>query len=548
MLFKRLQEVQQSCPLAQFLCKLRLLPLGRTAILSLGRLTANAFKAEDLHLPPIKRKNSKRRSPAIIPNVFRELPVSAIREFLRACKDSGFFRSKLLAIGCPVDTRFGIRTFARLAESLLYDYENNTLIEIANFRGLAPRWPAEILSTGGACFTSLHRQDAVSPKGTLRKRISSKRPLPVADRFAKSYRTAVRDRSQIDGDEFFYFPEMPVEIAHKDREACLILKELFKLRAETNQPRSDTAFSKYLQQVVFVLSHESKRKRIRRIGPETKQALRLIKAVRMRLKMEPASPNLAHGNALKKPLLNLNLIPIRFVEKMLLDRLPDPANTPISTGRVILLEALFSGRRISDFGEITLGSFQDFCDVSDMTLRRTKIHSVRMLPIPQSRLLPKIVNDYVADWHAYALVRYSKETTLFEIITGNRRVVGSPLESVRTALDPYLIAQTNNSMTRLHLLRYTFGTWSPVAALLAWYPHLTSHSSLHPWTKDSLFFSDSQLEAWRELTACPLASVLEAPRKLLAHTSERELRQTYCISWHLQMLIHALIRAERLMH
>jgi hypothetical protein len=226
--------------------------------------------------------------------------------------------------------------------------------------------------------------------------------------------------------------------------------------------------------------------------------------------------------------------------------MPNPANLGPATCRILLLEEHFTGRRTSDFGDVTLGEFSTIADSTDLTIRRTKVRSIRDLHLPQHRLLPKRAYDYILKWLLFARQKYSETTTLCEVITGEPWIIGAPLEDVRKRLEPHLIPHLGGKLSRLHVLRYAFGTWAPVAALLACHPDLLRHPEIRVWTGGSYFFRAKQLAAWRDLMGSPLASILTAPEHILGHTSVRELREDYCISWHLLMLIHALIRERDL--
>jgi len=531
-LLKLLAQFAPSSPLARFLLQSRKLALGKSGLKALGKLPFSAFKESDeIHLKSSSKKN---RCRATLPNVFLGLDDEAIRQFLRAARDPKFLRTSLLdKVFYPTNKHFTISRIGRLFEAVVGDHHPSVLIRIANFRGIPARWPEKLLPNGGEWVLHPISSAAGSKphKGSI---------FPFARRVCRDFRNWARDPSKLSK---FDFLEPPEDLSPNEASAYQILREIVRLQENTGKkPISPTSLAKYLLNALDILESKEKRGKLAKATAPSKEALRRIKAACTSLKYERVDGYYTLAKAVERK-LKLNLVPIRFLEETVFSKRPLVKDIAKSTSHVILLIDLFTGRRVSDFADVKFSDFSQHLGLLDLTISATKVRSMRGIKLPQHRLLPPPAFEYVKEWATEVLKQHSgnPQITLYELITGQSRTVGTPKDVASEALDRALVKSLNGDLTRLHVLRYSFGTWAPIAATLCWHPDLMIHPRIAPWVKDSLFFSDPQMVQWRDLSSSPTGDPFDVISRILGHTSTGELQRDYCISWTILADISAIL-------
>jgi len=536
-LFDRIRLGREMSPFLDFLWKIRLLPLGRPGLLALGRLTLHDFVTTDV-LTLSRKSRTGRISRINVPNVFRDHEPVGIRSFLRAARDPAHLRDLLLREArLPLSPTFSFSTLGRLYESLPAASHSGLLIRICNFRGEPVRWPASMHPNGG---------DIIARQAETSQTLGSKKRRRTAwlrsvRKVVRGFRTFARNAPR--GDSVagleYVFPTLD-GISNEEREDYQIILEIVKIRNETGTPRSPASLSKYLHDAIDLLTAQHNHQKLSPTKSR-RQAERLITTARQRLKLSPGHRATHLGAPPSK--LKLNLVPVRFLEQTVLESLPDPTDLRRSLGRLLVIIALFTGRRASDYADATVGHFRASFGFLDLNIPSTKSASVKGLNLPLHQLIPPDLHGFL---HSVtnALVRsYQPETTLYEILTGKPLKVGCGKEAARE-ISAAEAESLDNTITRTHTFRYAFATWAPIAAILAWNQDLLSDPRIHPWVNDSHFFSLAMLAEWRDLTGSRTADPFVVVSQLLGHTSTSELQRTYCVSWLVQLQI-AVVRAAK---
>jgi hypothetical protein len=279
-----------------------------------------------------------------------------------------------------------------------------------------------------------------------------------------------------------------------------------------------------------------------------RQVKRLVKDARNSLGIAHAKTNPFAGGQLALRELELNLVPMRFLEALVFSNLPAVSDLSRSTAHVILLIDIYTGRRIADFADTILGDIIEYFNLLDLTITSTKVQSMRMGKLPLHRLFPLPAMAYIRNW-LRALVAadcYRADITIFELITGNKRILRTSKEVTAQELDRSLVKALDGDMTRMHLFRYTFATWAPIAAMLSWHQNLRTHPIIAPWVRDSYFFSDTQMAQWQALSVSPTADPFTTVSCILGHTNTDELQRDYFMAWHLMAQLTAILAADAL--
>lgn len=531
-LLVRLRAGADHLPLARFLLKIRLLPLGRPGILALGRLTLSELtRAEILSL---KSSSKTRKDTVALPNVFRGLEQDAVRQFLKAARDPGYLRKVFLEeLGIPTNKHFSLSRLGRLFEAVVGDFHSSVLIRIYNFRGPPARWPSELLPEGGDWVAKV----AAPPSPILVKR---RIIFPFIRRVCCDFRNWSGQSDHPSRTKVFTFPVAPKTLSVQEALAYRILLEIVRLRIKSGTPKSDTSLAKYLSLGLSILQSEAGGRKYPKITKVLLEAERRVLAARISLGL-PNTKVRPHSKKVAPRVLELNLIPIRFLEKLVFSDPPAVEDTPRSTIQAILLIDLFTGRRISDFADATLADFSRHFGLLDLTISSTKVRSTRGIKLPQHRLLPPPALSYVNAWLNEIVKKYRSNLgiTLFELVTGTPRIVGSPKGAASQTLDNALIRSLGGDLSRIHIFRYAYGTWGAVAAVLAWQQELREHPMIAPWVRDSWFFSDGQMEQWKELIGSSTADPILVVSQVLGHINTGELQRDYCIAWVLLAAISA---------
>ena len=524
-LFNVISKHRKNDPLAASLYCVRALPLGRPGIIALARVKQSSFLSDEFLLLPHPRK----RGCAIpLPNVFRDLDVSAIRDFLKVARDPSYFRFRLREMGYLTPAIFSWNRFARLVEAIQFDYGDNILLQVYNFR-VSARWPD--LCTNET-ETQAAKKEASSSPSPKRIRLKFQR----VRRICLDYRKAIRRSSEVDGPLNFLFPDAaPKDLGLGEGDVYRIIRHIFE---ENNRDQvSPVSLCSYLRCALKILEADSSHRAISDTPP-FRQAHRLIAKAVETLDIPIVEP----PRWKKVPRENeqpLNLPTPRLLEQMIFRTRVPVTDIRAATASVGLHISLFTGRRSSDWADVRLGGFAGFLGVDELTIPTTKVKRVRNIRLPLLRLLPTDSLAYVREWHAHLIVRLSENTTLFELVTGEKRRVGSLKNNVRDRWVSSIQSATGLELTRLHQFRHAFATWALVAILLARHPHLAKMKPVAALIEGATFFSAAQLANWRELSR-ELEDPLNIVCRVLGHTSPHELIHSYAVAWPLL----AQMRAE----
>lgn len=530
-LFHRLEMGRKSSPFLGFLEKIRLLPLGRPGILALGRLTFVELSTQDTLTLLRDRKSKGPR--IVIPNVFHGHDPRGIRQFLRAAKDPSYLQKLLLReAGFAVAGNFTISTLGRLFEALPVATHSPLLIRICNWRGSGVRWPSEILPDGGEVVAPC--RSAEQSKGAKRKR------SPIRN-VIRAFRTAARNSPY--GEKAILrinFESLNIEgLSAEESEAYRIVREMDLMRMETRVPRSNDSFAIYLQEALNLIEAGQKGSKLEATQPR-REAYRLIVRARMRLQLPVESAfTITKSTAVK---LRLNLLPVRFIEDMVYTNLPDATQSQDALSRVLVIIALSTGRRASDFAGLTMAHFSAILHLTDLTIPDTKTFTVTDLKLPLHRLIPPSLQPYLARVIEQLVLRYDPKTTIYEILTGGKGQATDGKNKMTAIISAAEAESLDNQITRTHTFRYVFGAWAPVVATLAWTPELCDDPRIRPWVEGSHFFCSEMMEVWRKLTVSATADPFVPVSQILGQTSTAELQRVYCVSWTLLLEI-AVIRA-----
>lgn len=546
LLWRAVQDAQNFSPLAQFVWKLRLLPLGVPGIKALARVPLTDFAALDwLKLPSPMPRHKRTGYALTVPNVFRDLSSQAHKDFLRAARDQMFFRGKVLAEwGFACARRFSLRALARIIESGLPIRHAPVLIRICNFRGEDARWPVELLPEGANWIAC-----AYTP---IRDRKPNRRtfPFPTAQSMVRDFSNWVnthakpgdQEPKESKGYEFL----IPAKImSPADTEACKIVVEIVRIARETGTPREYGSLARYLRAVLQVLLAQHKNRRPQRISAPLKEAHRLVLKARMRLGLPICNDTANHFRGPRSsPVLKLNLVPFRALESKIIGELGAGEDIATTTAKVLQIVATYTGRRLSDFGLTALGNLHYEAGTTDFTLPRTKAKHVRNIHLPLHRLLPKRALDFYLEWlrNITTLVEssiLSADTTLYELVTGTHPPHAK--EMVRNGLLRAFGKLWPDGVTRYHQCRYAFASFAPLAILIAWHPGITTHPLIQPWIAGSEFFGTQQRDNWQALLGTRTTNPFAIIRTVLGHANEHELEVDYCVSWPLLVLAWTII-------
>jgi len=545
LLWRAVETALDTSLLAQFLWRLRRLPLGRPGITALARLNADEFRASEwLRLPSPMRRHKRMGYQATIPNVFADISPVAHKTFLRAARNPKCLRQILISeMKFCCDLRFTMATLARIIEACVYEDHDPVLVRICNFRGLDARWPAELLPDGDSWIAHAH----VPAKKTPKRRENR---LPMAERMVREFRSWAGNATGKDtAPHELHQPDSNLaQTDPVDWEACQIVRAIAKNAKATGRPSGMGSLARYLRDVLAVLKLERRGRRAQRLTPTLKEAHRLVRQAREQLDLPSTNSD---GSLFRGPsaprVLKLNLVPFRVLESLVTGACPCIEESAASTAHVMQLVDLYTGRRLSDFALTTLGDLDDEPAAADFALPRTKSKRARNIRLPVHRLLPATARAYFSRWFQEMRRRIAKgdfteRTTLFEVVTGNPPPVVK--DCVRDRLIQAFRTAGEERLTRYHQFRYAFASSAPVAIELARQPWLASHPLIAPWIVGSDFFSEAQLTNWAALLGSRTASAFGVLRTILGHTAETELEMDYCVSWPLLVLISAL-RVER---
>jgi len=532
--------------LAQFMWKLRLLPLGVPGIKALTRVPLVDFAESDwLKLPSPMPRHRRTGYALTIPNVFRELSPEAHKDFIRASRDQKFLREKVLnEWGFCCDRRFSMRALARLIEAGLHTRHVPVLIRICNFRGEDARWPVNLLPEGDNWIAH-----AYAPSRD-RKQRRNNIVFPIARSMVRDFSnwanaSAKPDESAIQMEQGYEFrvPDQSMSLA--DQEACNIVVEIARMSKEAGEPRENGSLARYLRAVPEVLISQHKKRRPKRISAPLKEAHRLVQQARMNLGLPIChdEENRFRGHP-EPPILQLNLVPFQALETKIIGELTVEENIAVFTVKVLQIVATYTGRRLSDFALTTLGHLHYEAGAADFTLPRTKAKHARNIHLPLHRLLPQHALNYVIEWlrKMTGLVEnngISTGTTLYELVTGTRPPHAK--EMVRNGLLRAFDKLLPDGVTRYHQCRYAFASFAPLAILIAYHPSIATHHLITPWITGSEFFGAKQLDNWRALLGTRTTNPFAVIRTTLGHANENELEADYCVSWPLLILAWATI-------
>jgi len=540
-LFDSIKSRKAASSFLRFLEKIRLLPLGRPGVLALGRLKFDEILSNEF-LTLRRRERSKAWRQVLVPNVFRGHDPRGIRKFLKAARDPKVLRRLLLQeAGFPSPETFSLSTLGRLYESLPAETHSPLLIRICNFRGTVVRWPAKNLPEGGDIVAA--GADLPSERDHHRNRRN--RRTNRVRKAIRGFRTAIRhasDHGDPDALPHYVFPHLE-GLSSEEAQAYHVIKEMVAIKNETGVPRSHDALSKYLHDAIDLLEAEQTGSSLRPTKPRI-HVQRLIQSARKRLGQPSGCGAIKAGHVTRK--VQLNLVPLRFLESLVLRNLPDPLDLPLALGRLLVIIALSTGRRASDFADTTVGHFSLFSNLLDLTILQTKTASVTRIQLPLHRLIPPSLRPYAAQVINALATAYATETTLYEVLTGKKRRIGSGKSKAAHCISSAESESLDDEITRTHTFRYAFGTWAPVAAILAWQPDLCSHPRIQPWVEGSAFFGPEMLAEWRHLTGSATADPFITVSRILGHTSSGELLHSYCTSWVIQLQIAAINAAKAL--
>lgn len=537
-LFHRISILRSGSPFLSFLHRIRLLPLGRCGLLALSRIEVKRFLSHK-HLILRRMQKIKRWRDIIIPNVFLDLSPEGIRQFRRAARDSAFLRDILLnEAGFAVPPAFSFSTLGRLYESMPTITHSPLHIRICNFHEPFVRWPCHYLDAGGPIICETNRTIVNKP---LKKR---RRKWFRIQMVIKGFRTAIRNAS-INKDtimEIHY--EFPVleGLSSDEAEAYSIIQEIVKIQKETKTPKQMTSLSKYLHDAFHILLAEKRKCKLKQ-NQANRHAQRLIIKARNRLNLVSDCEVIRETDVANK--IHLNLVPQRFLEQILANNLPELSDIKLAFSRALAVIFYSTGRRSSDFADVTVGHFSQVLEMRDLTIPNTKSALVKNLHLPLHRLLIPSLRPYVMSVIRTVSEEYSSDTTCSEILSGVKRRIHTDKDQASMIIRAGVVRSLDHKwITRSHTFRYAFGTWAPVAAILAWHQELCSHPLINPWVRDSDFFSPEMLNQWRDLTGSPAADPLKVVSRILGHSNPRELQGTYCVSWTIQLQLAAIIAAK----
>ncbi|MEP6668742.1 MAG: hypothetical protein ABJF10_06290 [Chthoniobacter sp.] len=545
-----LLEAIQWCrdePLASFLSRLRLLPLGVPGITALAALDPSAFIGADwLLIPSLMKRHQKSGYSIRVPNVFKGLDADAIQDFLRAAKDPAVLRKLLMAeLQYYVSPDFSMRSLARLFEARLHECHSPLLIRVCNFRGQNARWPMAMLEGGTSWICSEVKLDADPAPRCPKGRAS----LYHQTRFlVRRFRKWAGKKDP--GVKFTVSAPNPKlrRDDSQDWSAYELVTEIIRMNTGSGHSGNHSSLARYLREIPRVLAAERKKAKPTRVSQPMKEAHRLMAAARTKLS---TSVNAAtKGNASSKLFagpppereLKLNLIPFGALETMLLHSPATETDLQALTAFVIHLVDVYSGRRLSDFASTALRDIVIVDGATDFTIVATKNTHAPPIHLPLHKLVPAEWQPLVRTWYAASQAAHPEEMTPYELLTGYPPP--PTRDDVRAKLNTAFKKLNFVHLDRHHQVRYAFASWAVVAVELARDPWLLDDSRIQAWIGDSPFFAPAHLAHWLELLGSRTNGAFDLVARILGHSSTDELQVDYCISWPILILISSL-RAER---
>ncbi len=519
-IFDRIAIVAVRDPLADLLNRIRLTPLGKAGLEALVRVPVRELREES---SLVLAHPLHQRWQVFLPNVFQGVSPQAVADFLLSVSKPAFLRLRLNRMGCLLrDREFDWRRLTRLAEALLIDYKDGPLIRVFNFQ-VAARWPSRMEGEEKRVDVPILAKRPI-------RRFGSRFPWVQAE--CLRLRREDRRSSRLDGARYFDFAPAPDSLPPEERQAYERFQYIAKHTAV-----SASSLGVYLSSALRILDAEGKK-----IVPRTPllaQAFRLLKRASKALGLPCPKVKWKKVFAHEMPPVDLPL-PSELEGMILSTRCP-VSDLVRATARVILIIGLFTGRRSSDWAEVTLGEFSGLLLINDLCIPSTKSRVAKDIPLPLSRLIPSTLLEFVREWHAAASSKYPESATVFEILTGIPRRKGGSKSDVRDDFVLKIEEVTGFKLSRLHLLRHAFTSWAVIACLLARHPSLAALPSVARLTQGALFFSENQLENWRWLVPS-LANPLISIGLCLGHATPTITVERYLTTWQTLAEMHVELR------